>query len=448
MSWRVFFIAVSSLLVAVVSSASAQVREADVYRVPVTGVIELGLAPFIERSLEEAAAAGARAVILDVDTPGGRVDAAERIADAIRDSDVPVYAFVNRRAFSAGALISLAADQIYMLPGSVIGAATPVDGSGTKAPEKIVSAMRSEMRALAEQRGLDPRIAEAMVDESLGVPGLVEPGKLLTLTTEEAVGVRYAVQVESFEDVLGEIGDARASVHTMSTNWAEALVRFLTNPIVAPLLMSIGFLGLVLEIKSPGFGLPGLVGIVALGAFFGSHLILGLAGWEDLIVFGSGAALLGVEAFLLPGFGVAGILGVTGIFAGLFLSLLGGYPTSADITQAGLALIATLLVVVVTAWALLRRLPGNTRLAGRGIFLLSRTSRDTGYTTQAVRPELVGSEGVALTDLRPTGVGLFGEEHVDVVSDAGWVTKGTSIRILASEGYRHVVRPVARVTAS
>src|SRR5690606_24459632 len=130
------------------------------------------LAPFIARAIDEAAAAGAAAVILDIDTPGGRVDAAEQIADAIRDADVPVYAYVNRRAFSAGALIALATDGIFMLPGSVMGAATPVTGTGEKAPEKIVSAMRSEMRALAEARGLDPRVAEAMVDESVGVEGL------------------------------------------------------------------------------------------------------------------------------------------------------------------------------------------------------------------------------------------------------------------------------------
>ena len=143
-----------------------------VYRVPIVGVIELGLAPFVERSLEEAQESGASAVVLDIDTPGGRVDAAERMADAISDSEVPVYAYINRRALSAGALISLAAQRIYMRPGSVIGAATPVTGEGQRAPEKIVSAMRSSMRALAEARSLDPAVAEAMVDEQIEVPGV------------------------------------------------------------------------------------------------------------------------------------------------------------------------------------------------------------------------------------------------------------------------------------
>ena len=153
-------ILVVSTITALLVTPSWMEAQSTVYRVPVTGVVELGLAPYIERSIEEAEVAGVDAVVLDMDTPGGRVDAAERIADAIGDSQVPVYTLVNRRAYSAGALIALATQRIYMRPGSVIGAATPVDGSGTKAPEKIVSAMRSQMRALAEEQGLDPRVAE------------------------------------------------------------------------------------------------------------------------------------------------------------------------------------------------------------------------------------------------------------------------------------------------
>ena len=150
--------------------ASAVAQDGPVYRIPVTGTIEMGLAPFVERSLEEAAAAGAAAAVLDINTPGGRVDAAERVVDALQDSPIPTYAFVNPRAFSAGALIALATDGIFMRPGGVIGAATPVSGEGQKAPEKIVSAMRSEFRALAAERGLDPRVAEAMVDEEIADP--------------------------------------------------------------------------------------------------------------------------------------------------------------------------------------------------------------------------------------------------------------------------------------
>jgi membrane-bound serine protease (ClpP class) len=416
-----------------------------VYRVPVTGVIELGLAPFIERSLEVAAAAGASVVILDIDTPGGRVDAAERIADALGDASMPVFAFVNRRAFSAGALISLATDGIYMRPGSVIGAATPVDGQGQKAPEKIVSAMRSEMRALAEARGLDPTVAESMVDEDIEIPGVVEAGKLLTLTTEEAVELGYANEVEDFPSLVAILGQAEAEVVDMDVNWAERIVRFLSNPVVAPFLLSLGFLGLLAEIKTPTFGMAGAAGLIALSLFFGSHLIVGLAGLEDVIVFGIGLVLVGVEVFVIPGFGLFGILGGLAILGGLYMSLLGSLPTMPDFTRAGMVMTTTVLILLVSAWVLIRSLPGRSRLAKSGIFLLSRTDRDTGYESAPHRGELVGKPGTAITDLRPAGTALFDEERVDVVSESEWIQAGTRVRIVSAEGYRHVVRPIPRV---
>ncbi|NNM06715.1 MAG: nodulation protein NfeD, partial [Gemmatimonadetes bacterium] len=241
-----------------------------VYQIPIRGDIELGLAPFVERSLEQARVNGAVAAILDIETPGGRVDAAQRIANAIADAEVPVYAFVNRHAYSAGAMIALAAERVYMRPGSVMGAATPVVGSGDKAPEKIVSAMRSQMRALAETRGLDPEVAAAMVDEDIEVEGVVEAGKLLTLTTSEAVEIGYAVEVEDWDALLADLGIEGAPLQGMQVNWAERIVRFLSNPIVAPFLLSLGFLGLIAEIKSPGIGIAGFAGLLSLALFFGS----------------------------------------------------------------------------------------------------------------------------------------------------------------------------------
>lgn len=431
------------LLLTAGAVAAPALQAQAVVRVPVTGTVELGLAPFIERAVHEAEAAGARAVVLDIDTPGGRVDAAERIADAVRDTEVPVYAFVNRRAFSAGALIALATDRIYMLPGSVIGAATPVGGSGEKAPEKIVSAMRSEMRALAEEHGLDPRVAEAMVDEEIEIEGVIERGKLLTLTTAEAEALGYAEQVESWDALVEAVGgSATTPVQDVQTNWAEKLVRVLTHPAVAPFLLSIGFLGLLVEIKTPGLGLGGAAGFLALSLFFGSHLILGLAGWEDMLVFGLGVVLLAVEAFVLPGFGIFGVLGIGGVAAGLYMSMLGSFPTTADLAQATGVLGASVIMMVVTGWALLRRIPTSGRLARRGILLETETDRSLGYISAAVRADLIGREGVADTDLRPTGAGLFGDERIDVVSETGWIPRGGRIRVVQSQGYRHVVRGI------
>ena len=223
----VLLLLAAPLLVALrVAPAAAQA----VYRLPVHGVIENGLAPYIARGLTAAHQAGAQVVVLDIDTPGGRIDAAERIVDAVRASKVRTVAWVAPRAYSAGAMVALAADEIWMRDGAVLGAATPVDGSGTKAPEKIVSAMRAAFRALAERRGYDPRLAEAMVDESVGAPGYAEPGKLLTLTTQQAVQAGFAKGVaDSPEALLNAIGAAGASMITPDITWAEQVVRFLTR---------------------------------------------------------------------------------------------------------------------------------------------------------------------------------------------------------------------------
>ena len=435
----------AALVAAILATAPGPVAAQEggaVHRVPVTGVVELGLAPFIERSIEEAVASGASALILDMDTPGGRVDAAERISDALTDASIPVYTLVNRRAYSAGALIALSTDRIYMRPGSVMGAATPVDGGGEKAPEKIVSAMRSQMRALAESADLDPDVAAAMVDEDIEIEGVVEAGKLLTLTTEEAVELGYADEVEDFGTLVQELGYGGATVVTATANWAERVVRFFSNPVVAPFLLTLGFLGLITEIKTPSFGMAGIAGVLSLALFFGSHMIIGLAGLEDLIIFAVGLALVGVEVFLIPGFGIFGILGGIGILAGLYLSMLGDLSLSADFTRAGLVLSTTIVLIAVSAWALLRTLPGSSRLAKSGIFLLDRTDRATGYESAETRSDLVGMTGKAITDLRPSGTALFGDERVDVVSESEWITEGTPVKVVSAEGYRHVVRPL------
>jgi membrane-bound serine protease (ClpP class) len=424
------------------AAPSAAAQQAPVYRVPVDGVIEMGVAPFVERTIREAEQAGASAIVLEIETPGGRVDAAQRITTAARNTGVPVYAFIKMHAHSAGAMIALSANEIFMRPGSVIGAATPVTGEGETAPEKIVSAMRAEMRALAETRGLDPRIAEAMVDPQIEIEGVIAAGQLLTLTAAEAVRVGYAREVEDWDALMQELGFPQAPVYTAETNWAERVVRFLTHPMVAPMLLSLGFLGLIIEVKSAGFGIAGLVGASALTAFFGSHLLLGLAGWEEIILLGVGVILLAVEMFVIPGFGIAGIIGVLSILAALYLSMVSHMATGADYAQAFGVLSLSLIVVIVAGWALLRHL-GRSRAAGRsGLILPDATTRETGYLSAAVRGELVGTVGLALTDLRPSGAGRFGAERVDVVSDSNWIEAGTQIRVVRADGYRLVVEPV------
>ena len=427
-----------TLALAAAALPAALSAQTVVYRIDVTGTVENGLAPYVARSLSEAGSAGAAAAYLNIDTPGGRVDAAERIADAVRGATIPVYSYVNPRAFSAGALIALSADAVYMRPGGVMGAATPVDGQGTRASEKMVSAMRAEFRALAEERGLDPRIAEAMVDERVDLPDLKREGELLTLTTAEALRVGYARDsVASEAALLAAVGLPGASVVVTAPNWAEQVVRFLTNPVVAPLLLSLGVLGVMFEIKTGGFGVGGLLGLVSLGLFFGSSFLLGLAGWEEVLLLGLGLIAIAVEVLVLPGFGVAGILGIVAVAAAVVLAMMGAAPTTGDMLQAFAVLGASLVITAAVAYAWLRHLPSSGRFSG--LFLRGGMDRAEGYISAPLRDDLVGRTGTALTDLRPAGTARFGDERVDVVTEGGYLSQGSPVRVIRSEGYRHVV---------
>jgi membrane-bound serine protease (ClpP class) len=417
----------------------AAAQRALVYRVPVTGVVELGLAPFIRRSLRDAEKAGARAVVLDVNTLGGRVDAALAIVDDVGQSPVPVYAFVHPRAISAGALIAVSTDSVFMTPDALMGASTVVEGEGQAASEKAQSAMRAQYRALAERRGLDPRVGEAMVDERIEIPGIDGPDRLLTLTTDEAVRVGYAIEVAHFDAMLDALGLSGAEIVTPEPNWAESLVRFLTHPIVASMLLPIGMLGLIMEIKTPGFGFAGGIGFLALALFFGSHIIIGLAGWEDVLLLVLGVALLLLEIFVIPGFGIAGVLGLVAIGVAIFLALLGDLRTWHDVMRATGTFVSSLLIFAAALYLVIRQLPrGERRL---GILLKAATGAEQGYLAGSPRRDLVGQVGTALVDLRPSGSARFGDQRLDVVSEGGFVTRGTPVRVVRADAYRLVVVP-------
>jgi membrane-bound serine protease (ClpP class) len=305
----------------------------------------------------------------------------------------------------------------------------------------MVSAMRAEFRAVAEERGLDPRIAEAMVDEEIEIPELVGKGMLLTLTSGEARKVGYAKgEVADEAALLRAIGFPDAQVVSVDPNWAEQVVRFLTNPLVSPLLLSLGLLGLVLEIKSGAFGLGGLVSLASLGLFFGSSFVLGLAGWEEVLLLGLGLIALAVEVFVLPGFGVAGFLGLGAIAAAMVLALIGAAPTTGDVAQALAILAASLVITAAVVYAWLRHIPSSNRFGG--LFLRSGMAQSEGYISAAPRTDLMGKDGVALTDLRPAGTATIAGERVDVVTEGEYLSQGSAVRVIRSEGYRLVVQEV------
>jgi len=416
-----------------------------VYVAPIEGIIDLGLAPFVQRVLGEATDAGAAAVILDINTFGGRVDAAVLIRDALLNARVKTVAFVNKRAISAGALISLAAEKIVMADGGTIGAATPVQMGQPGAPaqpveEKTVSYVRKEFRATAESRKRPPLIAEAMVDADVEIRGLIQKGKLLTLTTEEALKHKLAdFRADTIADVLKQFDLAGAEVRRASPNWAENLVRFLTHPIVSSLLITIGMLGIILEIRTPGFGVPGALGIASLALFFWGHWLVQLAGWEELLLVGSGLVLLVLEIFVIPGFGLAGVLGIGALLAGLSLSLIGGGATWEFILKAAGRVVFSLLLALVASLAVLRFLP---RLPfGRRLILETELLAGAGGSSAPESDRMwLGKSGTALSPLRPAGIAEIEGERVDVVSDGDLIEPGVPIVVTHVDGNRIVVR--------
>jgi membrane-bound serine protease (ClpP class) len=428
-----------------VPAEAAQSERAVVYVVPIEGLIDLGLAPFVRRVLEEAETAKAAAVVLEIDTFGGRVDAAVQIRDALLRTKVRTLAFVNKRAISAGALISLAAMEIAMAEGGTIGAATPVQlggGEAKPAEEKTVSYMRKEFRATAEARNRPPLVAEAMVDADVAIPDVIEKGKLLTLTTSEALKLGIAgFRADNLEEVLKHMELAGAVVRPSAPNWAENLVRFLTHPVLSSLLMTIGILGILIEIRTPGFGLPGALGITSLALFFWGHWLVRLAGWEEVLLVATGILLLALEIFVIPGFGIAGVLGIAALLGGLGLSLVGAGATWATLGMALGRVAISLGLAVAGAAALLTLFP---RLPyGRRLVLSTELLAGQGFTSppEADRAWL-GARGTAASPLRPAGIASLEGRRVDVVSEGEYIDPGAPIEVVRVEGNRIVVREV------
>lgn len=412
-----------------------------VYIAYIEGDIDLGLAPYVSRVVAEAEKDNAEAIIFKINTFGGRVDAATQIKDAIINTDLLTIAFINNRAISAGALIALSCKKIVMVPGSLIGAATVVDQQGEKVGEKYQSYMRSEMRSTAEKNGRRVDIAEGMVDERVVVPGIDDSTKLITLTSTEALKYGFAdTLLKDYDEIFAYFKLGNAEKVFQKSNWAEDVVRFLNNGIVSSILIMIGIFGLMAEIKSPGWGLPGTAALIALALFFGSSYILQLASVIEILMFIAGLVLLLLEIFVIPGFGVAGISGIILIIASLFLSMLGADPFL-DFNAVSMAIIKLtigLAAALVLIFLLARFLPKSNFFKK---FILSEEEKATeGYTSRANLSELLGAEGIAVTTLRPAGTAEINGKRVDVVTDSEYIEHGKPIVVSAVEGMRVVVK--------
>ena len=432
------------------AAAQPQTTRPFVYVVPIEGVIDLGLAPFVARVLDEATQAGAAAVILEIDTFGGRVDAAVQIRDALLNAKVRTVAFVNKRAISAGALIGLSAQTLVMATGGTIGAAAPVQAglpgaAALPVQEKTVSYVRKEFRATAEARKRPPLLAEAMVDADVEVPGIIEKGKLLTLTTDEALQHKVAdLRADTLDAVLQQVGLAGALVRPATPHWAEELVRFLTHPVVSSLLISMGMLGIMVELRTPGFGIVGGVGVGSLALFFWGHWLVQLAGWEELLLGGIGLVLLAVEIFVIPGFGIVGALGIAAMLGGLALSMVGAGDTAAVILDVVWRVVLSLLAALAASLVLLRFLP-RLPFARRMILQTDLGSGPAHGAAPETDRRWLGKQGRAWSVLRPAGIAEIDGERVDVVAEGTQIEPGERLEVMRVDGNRIVVRRVPHI---
>ena len=460
---------IAALSITGASSPAAPAGEDLTYVIPIKGMIERGLLYSFRRAMKEAEERGAGAIVIDMDTPGGKLQSAEEIVLLLLQTKIPTYTFVNPRAISAGAIISFATDEIYMTPTGLIGDAmpimmSPIPMSAPKEPtdglrEKIMSPTIALVRSSAQAKGHDPELGAAMIrpelEYKIGDRIICPAGELLTLTSQEAVErIRENDQpllakaiVETLEDCLKAIGRENSTIVRISISPAEKIARVIEGFPVSSILMGLGLLGLWIEFKTPGFGFPGIAGLICLALWFWGHNIAGLAGNMELFLFAIGAVLLLLEIFIIPGFGLAGISGMGLIFLSIILSMVHELP-SRDIgipltfkpvkwEEAIIKMGMSAAITVSLAILLARYLPSTSIF--RHLALSTEVSKDEGYQSAQEHKELIGARGVAVTPLRPAGIGEFRDERINVVSRGSFIDKDASIVIAETHGNRIVV---------
>jgi len=449
-----------------------------VHVIAVSGNVDPGLAAFIKRALNSVQDPDAL-FVLELDTFGGRVDAALEIVDTLLN--VPggkTVAFVTNKAISAGALIALACDELVMKRHTTIGDCAPISYSseGPKMMgEKFQSPLRAKFRMLAKRNGFPEVLAEAMVTEGIAVyqvekngrtifmsarqyddlsdsekekitskKTVVAKGELLTMDATEALALGFSKRtVAGLDELLAAMGHEHPEIVRLEETWSEAFVRFITS--IASVLMMIGLAGLYLEIKSPGFGLPGIIGIVCLAmVFFGQYLV-GLANYAELLLVVTGILLLAVESFVLPGFGLAGVAGILCVAVGMILALQDfvipdpAFPWQAALLTRNIAqVLGAALVAFLVSMLFLRYVFPRLGTVMRGPYLAAALA-DAHADSMEAAGARIGDSGVALTFLRPAGKAEIAGERFDVISQGEFIEKGTAVTIIAIEGNRIIV---------
>lgn len=434
------FVAIASGIFPAQAQTAGSGKGETVLVIPVTGEIDSGLSFFLQRMIRRAERENVKAVILEVNSNGGLVDAAQEMKDALLRSGVTTVGYVKGRALSAAALVTISCHRIFMEPGSEMGAATPIKIMGTAiqaAEAKFVSAFRGEFESAAEARKRPKTLAASMVDKEVdAIPGLRKRGEILTLTSESALqhGFCDAV-VTSLEGVLRRLNLEQATIERAEPTSGETIARWLTHPNVSVLLFTIGFWCLVLEFLVFGWGLLGWFGLVCFALFFGGHLFAYMAGFEAVLLFAIGLLLLLAEIFIIPGFGITGIAGIGAMCAGLVITFGGIY-----IAVYAIAKIMALSIVMIVV---LYNLGPKLKLFDRFVLKEAMTT-EAGFVAVDGHAfdKLLHMEGTTVSPCRPAGIVRIGPDKYDVTSDGDFIERGRPITVIAVDGTKIVVREV------
>ena len=429
-----FFI---SLIIYLFFSFSFGQNSTEVWMIPIDTEITTATAQYVKARVQRANAEQPLALVIYLDTPGGQIIAAERIVNSIlQDARVPTIAVVSN-AISAGAIIAMSAEQVAMLPGSSIGAATAINAfSGENAGEKINSVWRSQFRSVAEARGRNPDVAAGMVSKRIEIPGLSTTDELITLTASQAIKYNIAdIEANNINDALEQLGYGGVELVTLGPNLAERFGGFLANPLIAALLLAVGIGGILIELFAPGFGLPGIIGTLALVALAAGAYFATPATTLDVMLILIGGVLLVLELLVIPGFGIAGILGLAAIAVAVIKIFPDGYQW---VYVLGYTTIFGAILTIILFWLL-----PNSRFMKLFALNTDLGNKDNlNYKKTLNFDQLLGKEGLATSDLRPAGLATIDNHRVDVVTEGDYISNGSKIKVIDVSGTRIVVKKV------
>lgn len=433
------------LMLFVLASVAAFAQQTQVMVMEIKETIDPRMKRYVELAIEHAKETEADIVIIEMDTYGGVLTDAKEIVDAIMHYEKPMWVFINSDAASAGALISIACDSIYMSPGASIGAATVVESTGQKAPDKYQSYMRSIMRSTAEENGRDPRIAEGMVDENLELDSISPAGQVITFSTTEAIQYGYCEgKVNTIEEILEKNNVGDYNLYHFRLSGTEKIIAFFLNPFISGLLILVIIGGIYFEMQTPGVGFAGLAALVALVLYLVPYYLNGLAeNWEILALF-SGIILLALEIFVFPGFGVAGIAGISLMVMSMILIMLNNdffnfeFVPMSDIVFATAATLGGITGGIALLFA------GGSRISRSRFFkrvaLTDTQERSQGYTSNFIREPMQGKIGKTYTVLRPSGKVMIDDQIFDAYTRGDYIDKDVEVIVTSEEGTSLQVR--------